>query len=126
MCRGQAGGYLPADIEHVDQLQWPVRVDLLLQSLSGDVIHHDIGDRPVLDGVDGDHILVADGRGRSRFAHEPLASRSSRGEERRHELDRDVPMQLLVKRLDHGPEAAVPKNLQHVVMRQPAQRARLL
>ena len=108
------------------QLQRPGRVELLLQRSPGDVLHDQVGDGLVLDGVDGDHILVADGRGRPRLAEEPLAGRRGRGQERRHELDGDEPVQLLVERLDHGPEAAVAQDLQHLVMRQPAQRAGLL
>ena len=71
--RGQAGGDLLADAQHVQQLQRPGRVELLLQGSPGDVLHDQIGDRLVLDGVDGDDVLVADGRGRPRLAQEPLA-----------------------------------------------------
>ena len=70
---GQPVGDLPADPQHVRQLQRPGRVEPLLQRSPGDVLHHQVGDGLVLDGVDGDHVLVADGRGRPRFAQEPLA-----------------------------------------------------
>ncbi len=123
MRRGQTGGDLLADAEHVHQHQGTGRVDLLLQRSPGDILHDQIGDGLVLDGVDGDHILVANGRRRPRLAHEALAGHRGRGQERRHELDGDEPMQLLVERPDHGPEAAVAQDLQHLVMRQPAQRA---
>ena len=126
MGRGQAGGDLPADPQHVRQLERPGRVELLLQGSPGDVLHDQVGDRLLLDGVDGDDVLVADGRGRPRLAQEPLAGRRGRGQERGHELDGDEPMQLLVERLHHDPEAAVPEHLQHLVMRQPAQRAGLV
>ena len=41
--------------------------------MPGDIVHDQVGDGLVFDGVDGDHILVADGRGRTRFAQKSLA-----------------------------------------------------
>ena len=42
---GQAAGDLPADPEHVRDLQRPGPIELLLQGFSGDVLHDQVGDR---------------------------------------------------------------------------------
>ncbi len=59
-------GDLEADAQHLRHLQRPGRFELLLQGLPGDVLHDQVRDRLVLDGVDGDDVLMADGRGRPR------------------------------------------------------------
>ena len=73
MGRGQAVGNLPADAQHVHQLQRTGRIQLLLQGSTGDALHDQIGDRLALDGVDGDDVRVANGRGRPRSRDESLA-----------------------------------------------------
>ncbi len=73
MRRGETGGDLPANPEHIRELQWTGRVKLLLQGSPGDKIHDQVGDRLVFDRIDGDDILVADGRRRPRFTQKPLA-----------------------------------------------------
>ena len=60
-------------------------VELLLQRLAGDVLHHQVGHRlAFLDGVDGDDVVVADGGGRPGLAQEPLAGSGAGGQLRGH------------------------------------------
>ena len=80
-------------------LERPGPVELLLQGLAGDVLHDQVGDRLLLDGVDADDVLVADGGGGAGLAEEPLARRRGGGQLRGHHLDGDHAVQLLVERL---------------------------
>ena len=81
--------------------------------------------RLLLDGVDGDDVLVADGGGGAGLAQEALAGRGRGGQSRGHDLDGDDAVQHLVERLEDDAEAAAAEHLQHLVMPQPAQRAGL-
>ena len=58
-------------------------VELLLQGLAGDVLHDQIGDRLLLDGVDGDDVLMADGGEGAGLAQEALAGGGGGGQLRR-------------------------------------------
>ncbi len=70
---GQTARDLEAQAQHFRDVQRPGPVELLLQGLAGDVLHDQIGQRLLLDGVNGDDILVANGGGGAGLANEALA-----------------------------------------------------
>jgi hypothetical protein len=120
---GQAVGDLLADAKHVRQVERPGLVELLLQGSAGNALHDEVRDVCVFDGVDRDDVLVANGRGRSRLAEEPLARGRGHGQARLQDLDGDDPAQPLVEHFQDDTEAPLPEHLQHLVMPQPAEHA---
>ena len=121
--RGQPPGDLPADPQHLRHLERPGPVELLLQRLAGDELHHQVGNRLLLDRVDVDDVLVPDGGGGAGLAQEALAGRRGGRQPRGHDLDRDDALQHLVERPQDDAEAALAEDLQHLVVPQAAERA---
>ena len=80
----------------------------------------------VLDGVDGDDVVVADGGRGPGLAGEPLAGGGAGRQLRGHHLDRHHPVQLLVERPEHDPHPAPADDLLHLVVAQPAERPGLV
>ena len=71
--RRQPLGGLQADAQDLLQRQRPGAVELLLQREAVDELHDQVGDRAgVLDGVDGDDVVVGDGGGGPGLADEAL------------------------------------------------------
>ena len=101
-------------------------VELVLQRDAVDELHHEVRRlRVLLDGVDGDDVLIVDGGGGPGLADEALAGRAVGGVGRRQHLDGDDAVQLLVERLEHDAEAALADDLEHLVMAEPAEVAGL-
>src|SRR5262249_38477531 len=72
-----------------------------------------------------DHVVVADGGGRPGLPHEPLPGGGAGGQGGVEDLEGDDPVQLVVERPQDDPEPAAADDLQHLVVPQPAERARL-
>src|SRR5207244_9959020 len=71
---GEAGGRLQAYAADLAQGQCAVAVEAILQRPAGNVLHDDAGEAVgVLDGVDGDDVVVGDGGGGAGLAQEALA-----------------------------------------------------
>ena len=101
----------------------PAAVEPLLQRCAGDVLHHQVGHGAgVLDGVDGDDVVVADGGGGPGLADEPLAGGGADASQRGQHLDGDDAVQLVVEGPQHDAHAAAADDFQDLVMAQPAQR----
>ena len=91
----------------------------------GDVLHHQVRQAlELLDGVDGDDVLVPDRGGGPGLAREPLAGRAADRQLRGQHLDRDDAMQPGIERLEHDAHAAAADFLQHLVVIDAAERAR--
>ena len=122
---GQTGGHLPAEVQHFGSLQRPGSVELLLERLTVDELHHQIRQRLFLNAVDLHDVVMPNRGGRASFSQKSLARRRRRGQLRIHHLDRHHPMQRLVKRLEDNAERALTDQAQHFVMPQHADRTRL-
>ena len=74
MGRRQRPGGLGADPEDLPDFHRPRCVELLLERTPGDVLHHEIRQpTELIDGVDGDDVLVGDGGDGPRLAFEPAS-----------------------------------------------------
>ncbi len=66
--RQTVGGVLP-DAKYLGKFERPGAIEALLQSLAVDVLHHQVWDRFLLDGIDLHDIVVVHAAGVSCFAH---------------------------------------------------------
>src|SRR5262245_35839411 len=89
---------------------------IFLQGAAGDVLHDQVGDRLLLDGVDLHDVLVADPGGRAGLAEEPLAGGWSGRQLGGHHLDGNDAVQGLVEGAEHGAEAPLAQYLQYLVV----------
>ena len=105
----------------------PSAVEPLLERHPGDVLHDQVGQAAgLLDGVDGDDVVVADGRGGLGLAGEAPAGGGAGRQLRGQHLDGHDAVQLRVEGPQHDPHAAAADDLEDLVMAQPAQRAGFL
>jgi hypothetical protein len=123
--RRQPRRRLLPDAHDVDHFQRPGPVQPGLQGLAGDVLHHQVR-QPVhlADAVNGDDMVVADRGGGLRLAGEAPPGRGAAGQDRRHDLDGDRPVQRRLERLQHDAHAALADDPLHLVLAQQAQEAR--
>ncbi len=125
MCLGQPSGCLHGDAQDLDQLERTALVQPILKRLAIDIFHDQVGEAVgLVDGVDVDDVLVADRGGSLSFTCESSPSRRGRRKLRRHDLDRDDPLQDFVERLEHHPHAPLADDGEHVVVIQTAQHSR--
>jgi hypothetical protein len=83
----ESGGGLAANAEDVFQLERAFAIDFVLERLALDELHDEIRWlMRIIDGVDGDDVLVMHGRGGRRFAKEPLDGDGIGRELGRHHL----------------------------------------
>ena len=108
-----------------ETFEWSGLVEFLLQGLTRDVFHDEVGDRLLFDGIDGDNVFMSDFRGGAGLAQEAFPSRRGGSQLRRHHLDGDDAVERLVERLDDNAEAALTEQFQHFVVTQSAERAGL-
>ena len=112
----QSLGNLHSDAQDLGGLQQSAPVDLLLQRLAGDVLHDQVGRTTrLLDGEDGHHVVMTDGRCGPCFAQKPLDGSRIVGKRRRQQLDGHDPLELGVKRLEHNAHAAVSDHFDDLV-----------
>ena len=124
---GQAGGDFRTQPSDRAPARRPVRVEVILKRAARHVLHHQ--DRqPVhfLDGVDGDDVRVAHGRGGLGFALEPLPGQAVAGEVRGQHLDCHPALQGRLEPLEHQSHAALAEQLRDFVGVELAQRLQRL
>ncbi len=120
--RRQSLGSLQADAQDLVQRQRPDTVDLLLERAPMDKLHHEEGHGfVILDGMNGDHVVVDDRRGGPGLQHEPPTGLGAGRKRRRQRLDGDHPVQLLVERPHHDSHTPAADDLQYFVMPETAQ-----
>ena len=115
-------GHLGPDTDHVRGGQRPGSVDLLLQGLPSNVLHHEVRHWDLLDGMDGDDVLVLDPGSRAGLAEKPSAGDLTFAEPGPEHLDRDHSVQFPIERPIHDPEPAPAEYLTDVVVPEPAER----
>ncbi len=117
---GQAQGDLPADLHHIHRLQRARPIEPLLEGFAGDELHHQVGQRLLLDRIHLDDVLVPDLGRRPGLAQKPLAGGGSGGDLRGQHLDRDHAVQRFVERAEHDAEPALAEHFENLVMSDPA------
>ena len=100
-------------------------VDLLLERLAVDALHHEIRQAVLIDGVDRDDVLVDDGCRGLGLAHEPLAGGWIGGQLGRQHLDGDDAVELRVVGLENHAHAAAAEYFQNLVVSYPPDRCGL-
>ncbi len=119
--RRQAGGHLNADAQNGADVERPVAVQPLLQGDAGHVFHDQVGNAVgLVNAVDGDDVLVADGGGGASLARKPPSRRDAMSHVRRQHLDRHVAMQRRVERLEHHAHAAPANDPLYFVRAEPS------
>ena len=103
----------------------PVRSSRVLQRFAGDVLHDQVGQAVrLVDAVDGDDVVVADGGGGLRLAGEAPPGDGAAGHGGGQHLDRHQAVQRRIERLEDDAHAALADHLLHLVVAQHAQDAR--
>src|SRR5436189_178167 len=73
----KAARRLQSESQDLSDVERPAAAEKVGEVCALDIFHDQIGDRPlVLDGVDGDDVIVADGGRRAGLTDEPLAGRA--------------------------------------------------
>ena len=116
LCSRQTAGDLPPDMQHFGSFERAASIELVVQRLAIDELHHQVRQRLLLDAVNLHDVLMPNSGGRTSFSQKTLPRRRRRGQLRIHHLDCDQPMQLLVKRLEDDPERPLAKHAQDFVM----------
>ena len=105
----------------------PVAIDPLLQRLTGDERHDQVGQAvPRIHRVDRHDVIVHDRGGGARLAGKPAPSRGARGKLGSKHLDRHGPAQCGIERLEHHAESAAAQQFRDFIRPQPAQRPRIV
>ena len=120
---GQTFCDLPADLDDVCHWQPSSSVQSLLQRLTRNELHDQVGQRLFLDGVNLHDVLMPHRCRRSSFSQEPLPRGCRRRQVRSQQLHGDHAMQIGVQSSQNDTESAGPEKLQHLVMPDPSQRA---
>ena len=121
---GQPAGDLSADAEDLGHFERAGLLVPLLQGRARDVLHDQVGQRLLLDGIDPDDVAVPDAGGGAGLAQESLPRRRGGRQPRVEHLEGHDAVQRLVEGPHHDAEAAPAEDLQHLVMAQSAQRPR--
>ena len=77
MCRGQTRSDLASDAQDFSQFEGSAVIELLLQRLTVDQLHHQVRRRTILHGVNCDDVIVADSSSGLSFAQEAFACRGA-------------------------------------------------
>ena len=125
MRRRQPRGCLMADADNLRHLQRAGAVEALLHRLPGDVLHDEVRKSiELVDAVNGDDVVVADGGGRLSLAGEAPPGSGAAGHRGGQHLDRHQPVQRRLEGFQHHSHAALPDHVLHLVRAQRAEKAR--
>ena len=103
----QPGGGLHADSQDFDQRQRPIVIEPALQRRPAHIGHDEIGQPLQLrHAVDFHHVVMNHRGGGLGFTRETLPCRAAAAQMGRQHLDRDVPVQRGIKRLEHDAHSA--------------------
>jgi hypothetical protein len=113
---GESGRGLLTDADNILDFQRFTLVKPVLERTTGDELHHQVRRLCCLvDGVDGDDVLVDHSGGGPRFAQETSAGRGIVRQVRRENFDRYEAMQGRIECLEHNPHTAAADDFEHIV-----------
>ena len=125
--RRQTAGRLHADPQDIWDIEWSVAVEALLQGDARDVLHDQVGQAVgLVDGMNGDDVIMADGRRRPRLASEAQPARFAGSQVRGQHLDGDNAIERWIQRAEHDAHAAAADHVRDEIGAEAAEMARLL
>ena len=120
--RRQRGGSLKRDANGFHNLQWATAIDAILEGFALHVLHDQVGQAiDLVDAVNSNNVVVADGRGRLRLPREPHSGRGTPRQRGSHDLDRHQAVQGGIECLEHDAHAALSDHLRHLVIAEGAE-----
>jgi len=124
MSGGQSARDLRADAKNLFDRKRADPLDLLLQRLPVDVLHHQVGcGGSLFDCVDADHVRVAHRRSGLGFAEESLSGRRVQSKFRTEDFNSYHPIELGIMGPQHHAHSPPADYVDHLVRPKPSQPA---